>query len=91
MKIIVLILLACVLLGPLRRPFLRHGTFTVLALIGLIAGYLAGSFVMALARVPQPMSVLIPLAMAAGAGLGFGESCKAWCDRVFRSKDREHD
>jgi hypothetical protein len=61
------------------------------ALVGLVAGYLAGSFVMTLARVPPPMSVLIPIALAAGAGLGFGETCQAWCDRVFRSKDQEHD
>jgi hypothetical protein len=79
------------LLGPLRKTFVRHGRFSIAAIAGAAAGYIAGAYVMALAAVPPPLSFLIPAAMAAGAALGFGESCKAWCDRVLGLPEQPHD
>jgi quinol-cytochrome oxidoreductase complex cytochrome b subunit len=87
---LVLILLALLLIGPLRRPYLRRARFTVPATIGAIVAFAVGMCVMTLAGVPPPLSFLIPLAMAAGAALGLGESCKVWCDRTFGERNRPH-
>jgi hypothetical protein len=91
MTTVILIVLGLLLLGPLRRTFVRNARFTVAASVGAVAGYIAGAYVMTLAAVPAPLSFLIPTAMAAGAGLGFGESCKAWCDRVLGPREPPHD
>ena len=87
---LILILLALLLIGPLRRPYLRRARFTVPATIGAIVAFAVGMCVMTLAGVPPPLSFLIPLAMAAGAALGLGESCKTWCDRTFGERNRPH-
>jgi hypothetical protein len=39
------------------------------------------------ARTPWPYSFLIPGAMAAGAAIGFGGSCLAWCNQTFGERN----
>jgi len=87
---LVLILLTLLLIGPIRRPYLRHARLLVPATIGAVVAFAVGMGVMTLAGVQPPLSFLIPLAMAAGAALGLGESCKVWCDRTFGERNRPH-
>jgi hypothetical protein len=89
MMTLIVILAVLLLIGPLRRPYLRHAVFSVPATLGGIICYFVGAHVMALAGVAPPFSTLIPLAMGIGGAMGFGESVKAWCDKTFR-KNEEH-
>jgi heme O synthase-like polyprenyltransferase len=90
MTLIFFVLLAILVIGPLRRPYLRFSRFTVPATAGAIAGFVFGSIVMALARVPGPFALLIPVVMAIGMGLGCGESFNNWCDKTFDDKPHDH-
>ena len=90
MTLIFFALLAILVIGPLRRPYLRFSRFTVPATAGAIAGLVFGGYVMALARVPGPFALLIPLVMAIGMGLGCAESFKSWCDKNFDEKPHDN-
>jgi len=85
---ILMILTAVLLLGPLRRPYLRHAAYTLPFTAGFIGAFLFGSYVMGLAGVSAPYSFLIPAAMGIGAALGLGERCKAWCDQTFGGRNQ---
>jgi hypothetical protein len=41
--------------------------------------------------VSWPYSFLIPGAMAAGAAIGCGGSCKAWCDQTLGGRNQRRD
>jgi hypothetical protein len=88
---ILLILTAVLLLGPLRRPYLRHAAYTLPFTAGFIGFFLFGIYVMGLAGVSAPYSFLIPAAMGIGAALGLGERCKAWRDETFGSRRENRD
>jgi hypothetical protein len=85
---ILLVLSAVLLLGPLRRPYLRHAIFTVPATVGAIAGYAAGNFVVGLATTPPLIALLLPWVLAFGLGISLGEFCKAWCDQTFGERNQ---
>ena len=69
-RFVLFILLALVLLGPLRKSYIRHGRVTLLATAGALGCFFIGSYVTAMAHVPPPLSILIALALAAGAAVG---------------------
>lgn len=85
---IFLILLMIILLGPLRRPYLRHGRYTIPATAGLIVGLIVGSYVMSLAGVSGLMALAIPIAMALGLAGLWGQTAKGWSDRTFGERNR---
>ena len=91
MKILLLILVLVLLLGPFRRPFLRRARFTIPATVAGLAAYALGSWVVARSGVQHPVAALIPFAMAAGAAIGAGEAAKRWCDETFGKQERDHD
>ena len=83
MKTLLLIALFVFLVGPLRRPILRHGRFTIPALIGGIAGVAVGSYLVAKVQLTSPASLLLPIAMAVSFAAGIGQTCKEWLDGMF--------
>jgi hypothetical protein len=88
--LILFLLLVIMILRPLRKLFFACPTFFIPAAAGALVVGAIGEYVMVLAGTPWPYSFLIPGAMAVGAAIGWGEACKAWCDRTFggRSQDR---
>ena len=88
---ILLLLSAVLLLGPLRRPYLRHAAYTLPFTAGFIGFFLFGSYVMGLAGVSAPYSFLIPTAMGIGAAVGLGERCKAWRDETFSPRESDNE
>ena len=81
-----LVLAAVLLLGPLRRPYLRNIFFTVPATAGALAGYAAGRLIVGLATTPPLIALLLPWVLAFGLGISLGEFCKSWRDRTFGSR-----
>jgi hypothetical protein len=82
------LLVLIMILRPLRRIFFSCPTFFIPAAFGAIAAATVGEYVMVKASVPWPLSFLIPGAMAAGAAIGCGGSCKAWCDQTFSGRNQ---
>jgi len=86
--LLVVLLLVTMILRPLRRVFFACPTFFVPAAAGAIVASAIGEYVMVMAGTPWPYSFLIPGAMAAGAAIGFGGSCKAWCDQTLGQRNQ---
>ena len=87
---ILLVLTAVLLLGPLRRLYVRRAVLTVPATLGAIAGYAAGSFIVGLAATPPLIALLLPWVLAFGLGISLGEAVKNWCDRTFGERNQPH-
>lgn len=89
--LLIVLLILTMVLRPLRRLFFAWPTFFIPAAAGAVVAAAVGEYVMVKACVPWPLSFLIPGAMAAGAALGLGGSCVAWCDQTFgrRNQPRE--
>jgi len=85
---ILALLLVTMILGPLRRMFFACPTFFIPAAAGAVVAAAVGEYVMVKACVPWPLSFLIPGAMAAGAAIGLGGSCKAWCDQTLGERNQ---
>jgi len=88
MRILLLFLALALLLGPLRRPYLRHARFTFPATIGAIIGFAIGAFIAARAGLPSPLGGLLALVAAGALALHAGEAAKTWVDRVFGPKEK---
>jgi len=86
--LLVVLLVPIMILRPLRRLFFAFPTFFLPAAVGAIVAAAIGEYVMVKAGTPWPMSFLIPGAMAAGAAIGCGGSCKAWCDQTFGQRNQ---
>ena len=86
--LLLVLLLVTMILRPLRRLFFACPTFFIPAAAGAIVVAAIGEYVMAMAGTPWPYSFLIPGAMAAGAAIGCGSSCKAWCDQTFGGRNQ---
>ena len=82
------LLILTMILRPLRRSFFACPTFFVPAAAGAIVAAAVGEYVIVKACVSWPFSFLIPGAMAAGAAVGCGGSCKAWCDQTFSGRNQ---
>jgi hypothetical protein len=89
--LLLVLLVVIMILRPLRRIFFACPTFFIPAAAGAIVAAAVGEYVIVKACVSWPFSFLIPGAMAAGAAVGCGESCKAWCDRTFSSRESGND
>ena len=83
MRLLLVIFVIALLVGPLRRPLLRRATFTIPAIAGTIVGLGLGMFVAARAGIPGPMAALLGLGAAAAMGVSLGEAFKNWFDRTF--------
>lgn len=88
MRILFIIILVALFVGPFRRPFLRYASFTIPATLGALAGLGIGIYVATKAGVVAPMSFLLPLAIALVMGFSLGEAGKNWCDQTF-GKDKK--
>jgi len=86
--LLVVLLVLIMILRPLRRIFFACPTFFVPAAAGAIVAAAVGEYAIVKACVSWPFSFLIPGAMAAGAAIGFGGSCKAWCDQTFGERNQ---
>jgi peptidoglycan/LPS O-acetylase OafA/YrhL len=91
MKLLLLLLVVALLLGPLRRLYLRHARFTIPATIGGLVGLILGAFIAAQAGLPSPLGGLLAMVAAGALAVHAGESCKAWCDRVLGPKEKKSD
>jgi len=87
MKTLLLLLIIALLLGPLRRPYLRHARFTVAATLGGLAGLALGGFLAAKAGLGSPFGGLLAIVLAAALAVNIGQACKEWFDRVFGPKE----
>ena len=85
--LLIVLLVVIMILRPLRRIFFAFPTFFIPAAFGAIVAAGVGEYVMVKAAVPWPLSFLIPGAMAAGAAIGFGGSCMAWCSQMFSERN----
>ena len=75
--------LLILLVGPLRRPFLRHARFTVPAfLVNGIGAGIAGTLAQ-IAGLPLLLASLVAIVVGLSLGLTAGEAYKKWCDRIF--------
>jgi len=88
---ILVILGLLLLLGPLRRPLLRHARVSVPLVLGAVGGALVGLFAAGRAGLGAPESMALMLALAVGFGLGFGQACKRWCDQYLGPRDNHND
>ena len=91
MNTLLLIVIALLILGPLRRPLLRHWTVFIPAIIAGVAAFALGSYVVIKSGVHHPVAALIPYAMAAGAAFGAGPAAKLWFDGLLGKQDQNHD
>lgn len=91
MGIVILIIVIVLFLGPLRRPYLRNGRFTIPATIGLFIGLGIGGVVAQLAGLPPGLAGLVGLVTGIGLACSFGEGFKKWCDRVFGRREQDRD
>ena len=85
--LLIVLLVVIMVLRPLRRIFFAFPTFFIPAAFAALAAAAVGEYVMVKAAVPWPLSFLIPGAMAAGAAIGFGGSCMAWCSQMFSERN----
>ena len=86
--LLLVLLLVTMILRPLRKIFFSFPTFFVPAAAGAIAAAAVGEYVMVKSGTPWPYSFLIPGAMAAGAAIGCGGSCTAWCAQTFGQRNQ---
>ncbi|MGB2754291.1 MAG: hypothetical protein WBD75_08060 [Phycisphaerae bacterium] len=86
--LLIVLLILTMILRPLRRIFFAWPTFFIPAAAGAVVAAAVGEYVMVKACVPWPLSFLIPGAMAAGAAIGLGGSCVAWCAQTFSGRDQ---
>jgi 4-hydroxybenzoate polyprenyltransferase len=84
---LVFFLVIALLLGPLRRPVLKHARFTIPAIAGGVVGFLLGSYVATMAGLPPPLAALLSLVAAGALALNLGEASKDWFDRTFGKKN----
>ena len=91
MRIVFLIIVIVLFVGPLRRPFLRHGRFTIPAMIGLFIGSGIGGAVAILASLPPELGGLVGIVTGIGLGCSLGEGFKNWCDRIFGRREQDRD
>ena len=82
------LLILTMILRPLRQIFFACPTFFIPAAAGAIVAAAVGEYVIVKACVSWPYSFLIPGAMAAGAAIGCGGSCKAWCNQTFGERNQ---
>jgi len=85
--LLLVLLILIMILRPLRKIFFAFPTFFIPAAAGAIVAAAVGEYVMVKASTPWPYSFLIPGAMAAGAAIGFGGSCLAWCNQTFGERN----
>jgi len=83
MRSLLILLLLALVLGPLRRPLLRHARFTVPAIIGGILGLALGCFLATRAGLPPLFAALLVLVVAGALAMHLGEACKNYIDRIF--------
>ena len=86
--LLLVLLIPIMILRPLRRIFFSCPTFFIPAAFGAIAAAAVGEYVMVKSGTAWPYSFLIPGAMAAGAAIGCGGSCKAWWDQTFSGRNQ---
>lgn len=86
--LLIVLLILIMILRPLRQIFFAWPTFFIPAAAGAVVAAAIGEYVMVKACVPWPLSFLIPGAMAAGAAIGLGGSCKAWCDQTLGERNQ---
>jgi hypothetical protein len=89
MSIVFLIIVIVLFVGPLRRPFLRHGRFTIPCMIGIFIGLGIGAAVALLAGLPEGLAGLVGIVTGIGLGCSLGEGFKNWCDRIFGIKEQK--
>lgn len=83
MKILLLLLLLALFLGPLRRPYLRNARFSIPATVGAAGGLVLGFYLVGRAGAPP----FLALVLAAALGVSFGEAVAGWCDKVFGPRE----
>ena len=88
--LLIVLLILTMILRPLRRIFFAWPTFFIPAAAGAVVAAAVGEYVMVKSGAPWPYSFLIPGAMAAGAAVGFGGSCKVWCDQTLGGRNQRH-
>ena len=83
MSTLVLIVLAILAVGPLRRPFLRHARFTVPATICFMLGAGIIGTLAEIVGLSDPIVVLMAMVGGVGLALWIGEKSKDYFDRIF--------
>lgn len=91
METLVLIVVIIFFLGPLRRPFCRHGRFTIPFTVGLFIGFGVGGLLAQAAGLPPELAALVGLVMGISLGSSLGQGFKNWCDGVFGKKEQDRD
>ena len=88
MTALIVLIVVLLLIGPLRRPYLRNWRFTFGATAAWIMGYIFSWWAINLVHMGPPMSVLMPLILPFGMAIIIGEAVKGWFDRVFPRDER---
>ncbi len=91
MKTLLFMAALLLLLGPFRRPYLRHGRYTLPATVGGVLGLCIGRFVGCKAGLSPPLTALLAIAMSVGLANSFGHAFKNWHDRTFGEKRDNRD
>ena len=88
MRILLVVIVVVLLLGPFRRPYLRHARFSIPATIGCLAGLGLGMSLAAKSGLPPVAATLLMFSLAFGFAIGGGEAVKNWCDKVFGKREK---
>jgi hypothetical protein len=90
MRILAVIIIVLLLLGPLRRPFLNHARVAIPGLAGLILGCCIGLYVGQRAGLSGTYTFILAITIGISLSSGFVETTREWCHRNLNNGDKNH-